>query len=38
MDFPTPNELIANQCDGDVQKIAEELGSTALAIFPSMIF
>lgn len=26
MDFPTPNELIANQCGGDVKKIGEELG------------
>ncbi|HUI64539.1 MAG TPA: amidophosphoribosyltransferase [Bacteroidota bacterium] len=26
MDFPTPNELIANQCGGDIKKIGEELG------------
>jgi amidophosphoribosyltransferase len=26
MDFPTPRELIANQCGGDIQKIGEELG------------
>ena len=25
MDFPTPKELIANRCDGDVDKIAQEL-------------
>ena len=25
MDFPTPDELIANRCDGDVEKIGEEL-------------
>jgi len=31
MDFPTPSELIANQCGGDVQKIAEELGVDSLA-------
>ena len=30
MDFPTPRELIANQCDGDVQKIARELGVDSL--------
>ncbi len=30
MDFPTPKELIANQCGGDVQKIAEELGVDSL--------
>ncbi len=30
MDFPTPNELIANRCDGDVKKIAEELGVDSL--------
>jgi len=26
MDFPTPRELIANRCGGDVTKIGEELG------------
>ncbi|HEX9007012.1 MAG TPA: amidophosphoribosyltransferase, partial [Bacteroidota bacterium] len=26
MDFPTPEELIANQCGGDIEKIGEELG------------
>jgi amidophosphoribosyltransferase len=31
MDFPTPSELIANQCGGDVAKIAEELGVDSLA-------
>jgi amidophosphoribosyltransferase len=31
MDFPTPSELIANQCGGDVRKIAEELGVDSLA-------
>lgn len=31
MDFPTPNELIANQLDGDVQKIGEHLGVDSLA-------
>jgi len=30
MDFPTPKELIANQCEGDVQKIADELGVDSL--------
>jgi amidophosphoribosyltransferase len=30
MDFPTPDELIANQCDGDVAKIAKELGVDSL--------
>ena len=26
MDFPTPKELIANQCGGDIAKIGKELG------------
>lgn len=26
MDFPTPEELIANKCDRDIKKIAEEIG------------
>jgi len=30
MDFPTPKELIANQCDGDVKKIGEALGVDSL--------
>ena len=30
MDFPTPNELIANQLDGDVRKIQEHLGVDSL--------
>ncbi len=30
MDFPTPKELIANQCNRDVTKIAEELGVDSL--------
>jgi amidophosphoribosyltransferase len=30
MDFPTPGELIANQCNGDVQKIAAELGADSV--------
>lgn len=30
MDFPEPNELIANQCDGDVEKIRQELGVDSL--------
>ncbi len=30
MDFPTPRELIANQCDGDVKKIGEALGVDSL--------
>lgn len=30
MDFPTQKELIANQLEGDVQKIAEELGVDSL--------
>jgi amidophosphoribosyltransferase len=31
MDFPEPNELIANRCDGDINKIKEELGVDSLA-------
>ena len=30
MDFPTPRELIANQCDGDVERIGRELGVESL--------
>ncbi|MEO8168903.1 MAG: amidophosphoribosyltransferase, partial [bacterium] len=30
MDFPNPNELIANQCNGDVKKIGEQLGVDSL--------
>jgi amidophosphoribosyltransferase len=30
MDFPSPDELIANQCGGDVKKIAEALGVDSL--------
>jgi amidophosphoribosyltransferase len=30
MDFPTPNELIANKHDGDVEKIREDLGVDSL--------
>jgi amidophosphoribosyltransferase len=30
MDFPTPKELIANQCDEDVDQIGEELGVDSL--------
>ena len=30
MDFPTPKELIANQCDGDVDRIGQELGVDSL--------
>jgi len=30
MDFPTPNELIANRCGGEIRKIAEELGVNSL--------
>ena len=30
MDFPTPEELIANQCDGDIEKIAQHLGVDSL--------
>ena len=26
MDFPTPKELIANECGGDIEKIGKELG------------
>ncbi len=26
MDFPTADELVANRCDGDVEKIRRELG------------
>jgi amidophosphoribosyltransferase len=30
MDFPSPKELIANQCDGDIEKIREQLGVDSL--------
>ncbi len=30
MDFPTPGELVANQYDGDVEKIARHLGVNSL--------
>lgn len=30
MDFPNPDELIANTCDGDVEKIRQELGVDSL--------
>ncbi len=30
MDFPTPEELIANRCDGDVARIGRELGVESL--------
>ncbi|MBX2992736.1 MAG: amidophosphoribosyltransferase [Bacteroidetes bacterium] len=30
MDFPTPDELVANQCNGDVKKIGAELGVNSL--------
>ena len=30
MDFPTPDELIANQLDGDVKKIGQRLGVDSL--------
>ncbi|MBI3765487.1 MAG: amidophosphoribosyltransferase, partial [Ignavibacteriales bacterium] len=30
MDFPNPNELIANWCDGNVEKIRKELGVDSL--------
>jgi amidophosphoribosyltransferase len=30
MDFPTPSELIANQCEGDVERIATALGVDSL--------
>lgn len=30
MDFPDPNELIANWCDGDIGKIGKELGVDSL--------
>jgi len=30
MDFPDPSELIANQCDGDTEKIRKELGVDSL--------
>jgi amidophosphoribosyltransferase len=30
MDFPTPKELVANRCGGDVQKIGRELGVDSL--------
>jgi amidophosphoribosyltransferase len=31
MDFPSKEELIANQCDGDIEKIRQELGVDSLA-------
>ena len=31
MDFPTGDELIANRCDGDVERIRRELGVDSLA-------
>lgn len=31
MDFPSKEELIANQCDGDIEKIRRELGVDSLA-------
>jgi amidophosphoribosyltransferase len=30
MDFPTPEELIANQCGGDIEAIRQELGVDSL--------
>jgi amidophosphoribosyltransferase len=30
MDFPTPNELIANRCRGDIEEIRKELGVDSL--------
>ena len=30
MDFPSADELIATQCDGDVEKIREEIGADSL--------
>jgi len=30
MDFPSPNELIANRCDGDVKRIGKDLGVDSL--------
>ena len=30
MDFPTPKELIANRCGGDIKKIGDELGADSL--------
>ncbi len=30
MDFPTPDELIANKCGGDIEKIGKELGADSL--------
>ncbi|MBI4810872.1 MAG: hypothetical protein HY800_05415 [Ignavibacteriales bacterium] len=30
MDFPDPNELIADRCNGDVEKIRKELGVESL--------
>lgn len=31
MDFPEPDELIANRCNGDISKIKDELGVDSLA-------
>jgi amidophosphoribosyltransferase len=30
MDFPTPGELVANQCHGDIRQIARELGADSV--------
>lgn len=30
MDFPTPKELIANQCGGDIKKIGKKLGADSI--------
>jgi amidophosphoribosyltransferase len=30
MDFPTPSELVANRCDGNIERIREELGVDSL--------
>jgi len=34
MDFPTPDELIANQCGGDIKRIGEEMGVDSLEYLP----
>ena len=31
MDFPSPEELVAVQCDGDLEKIRQEIGAYSLA-------
>lgn len=34
MDFPTPEELIANRCGGDIKRIGDEMGVDSLEYLP----